>query len=165
MKDDEIGGMVKEWLTQTASYEWWRLKQDPYHQIEYFLTMNFLAKYMPEKGLILDAGGGPGRYAIELARRGYEVILFDLVPEMLKLAERKIRRAGLKRRVKQFVEGSVEDLLMFGDETFDAVLCLANIRFCDEPFGSVENASDCARLRQAFFLAIWCSNFSPHSQH
>ena len=43
---------------------------------------------------------------------------------MLRLAERKIRRAGVKRRVKQFVEGSIEDLSMFGDENFDGVLCL-----------------------------------------
>ena len=43
---------------------------------------------------------------------------------MLRLAERRIRRARVKRRVKQIVEGSVEDLSMFDDETFDAVLCL-----------------------------------------
>lgn len=92
MKDDELRRMVKEWFTQTASYEGRRLKQDPYHQIDFFLTMHFLNKYLPEKGLILDAGGGPGRYTIELARRGYEVILLDLVPETLRLAERKISR-------------------------------------------------------------------------
>jgi len=124
MKDEEISRMVKEWFTKTAKHEWRRLKQDPYHQIEFFVTMHFLSKYLPEKGLILDAGGGPGRYTIELAKRGYEVILLDLVLEMLKLAERKIRRACVKRRVKQIVEGSVEDLSMFSDETFDAVLCL-----------------------------------------
>jgi len=93
MKDDEIGRMVKEWFTKTASYEWRRLKRDPYHQIEFFVTMHFLTKYLPEEGLILDTGGGPGRYTIELARRGYEVILLDLVPSMLKLTERKIGRA------------------------------------------------------------------------
>lgn len=120
----EISRMVKEWFTKTARHEWRRLRQDPYHQIEFFVTMHFLTKYLPEKGLILDAGGGPGRYTIELAKRGYEVILLDLVPEMLKLANRKIRRAGVKRRVKQIIEGSIEDLSMFGDETFDAVLCL-----------------------------------------
>jgi len=124
MKDVEISRMVKEWFTKTARHEWRRLRQDPYHQIEFFVTMHFLTKYLPEKGLILDAGGGPGRYTIELAKRGYEVILLDLVPEMLKLANRKIRRAGVKRRVKQIIEGSIEDLSMFGDETFDAVLCL-----------------------------------------
>jgi len=86
--------------------------------------MHFLNKYLPERGLILDAGGGPGRYTIELAKQGYSMVLLDLVPEMLRLAERKIRRAGVKRKVKQIVEGSIEDLSMFKDDTFDAVLCL-----------------------------------------
>lgn len=116
--------MVKEWFAKGVNHEWRRLKQDPYHQIEFLVTMHFLAKYLPEKGLILDAGGGPARYTIELAKQGYEVILLDIVPEMLKVAERKIRRAGVKKKVKQIIEGSIEDLSMFHDETFDAVLCL-----------------------------------------
>ncbi len=124
MKDEKISRMVKEWFTKTASYEWRRLKQNPYHQIEFFVTMHFLTKYLPEKGLILDAGGGPGGYTIELAKLGYDVTLLDLAPEMLKMAERKISRAGVKKSVKQIVEGSIEDLSMFTDETFDSVLCL-----------------------------------------
>ena len=124
MTDEEINRVVKEWFTKTASYEWRRLKQNPYHEIEFFVTMHFLIKYLPEKGLILDAGGGLGRYTIELAKRGYDLTLLDLAPEMLKMAERKIRRAGVKKSIKQIVEGSVEDLSMFCDETFDAVLCL-----------------------------------------
>jgi ubiquinone/menaquinone biosynthesis C-methylase UbiE len=124
MKDEEISRMVKEWFTKTTRYEWRRLTQDPYHRIEFFVTMHFLNKHLPENGLVLDAGGGPGRYTIELAKRGYKVILLDLVPEMLKVAERRIKRAGVKKKVKQIVEGSIEDLSMFDDETFDAVLCL-----------------------------------------
>jgi len=124
MTDEEINRVVKEWFTKTASYEWRRLKQNAYHRIEFFVTMYFLTKYLPENGLILDAGGGPGRYTIELAKRGYDLTLLDLAPEMLKMAERKIRRAGVKKSVKQIVEGSIEDLSMFSDETFDAVLCL-----------------------------------------
>jgi len=126
MKFDEenIRQMVKEWFTKTAEYEWRRLKQDPYHQIEFIVTMHFLNKYLPEKGLILDAGGGPGRYTIELAKRSYDVVLLDLVPEMLRLAEKRIRRARVKRKVKRIIAGSIEDLSMFENETFDAVLCL-----------------------------------------
>jgi ubiquinone/menaquinone biosynthesis C-methylase UbiE len=116
--------MVKEWFTKTADYEWQRLKQGPCHRIEFMITMHFLRKYLPKKGLILDAEGGPGRYTIELAKQGYQVVLLDLVPEMLRLAERKIKRVGVKRKVKRIVEGSIEDLSMFGNENFDAVLCL-----------------------------------------
>lgn len=122
--EKEVEEIVKEWFAKTARGEWRRLRQDPYHQIEFIITMHFLEKYLPKRGLILDAGGGPGRYAIELAKRGYDVVLLDLVPEMLKLAKKKIRRAGVLRRIKQFVQGSVEDLSMFPNERFDAVLSL-----------------------------------------
>jgi len=126
MEIDEkrIGEMVKEWFTKTAHGEWRRLQRDPYHKIEFIVTMHFLEKYLPRHGLVLDAGGGPGRYTIELAERGYEVVLLDFVPEMLKLAKRKIKRASVLKKVKQLVQGSVEDLSMFADEAFDAVLCL-----------------------------------------
>jgi ubiquinone/menaquinone biosynthesis C-methylase UbiE len=122
--DKKVEEMVKEWFTKTARGEWRRLKRDPYRKIEFIVTMHFLENYLPTHGLVLDAGGGPGRYTIELAKRGYDVVLLDLAPEMLKLAKKKIRRAGVLRKVNQFVQGSVEDLCMFPDERFDAVLCL-----------------------------------------
>ena len=126
MEIDEkrIEDMVKEWFRKTAAYEWRRLRRNPYHQIEFIVTIHFLEKYLPKHGLVLDGGGGPGRYTIELAKRGYEVVLLDLVTDMLQLAQKRIRRAGVLRRVKQFVQGSIEDLSMFPDETFDAALCL-----------------------------------------
>ena len=107
-----------------ARGEWRRLQRDSYCKIEFIVTMYFLEKYLPRHGWVLDAGGGPGRYTIELAKRGYDVVLLDLVPEMLKLAKRKIREAGVLEKVKRFVQDSVEDMSMFADETFDAVLCL-----------------------------------------
>ena len=91
MEIDEkrIGEIVKEWFTKTARGEWRRLQKDAYRRIEFIVTMHFLEKYLPKHGLVLDAGGGPGRYTIELAKRGYNVVLLDLVPEMLKLAKKE----------------------------------------------------------------------------
>jgi 2-polyprenyl-3-methyl-5-hydroxy-6-metoxy-1,4-benzoquinol methylase len=40
---------------------------------------------------VLDLGGGPGTYSIELARKGLEVTLFDL-PETIKIASEIIKR-------------------------------------------------------------------------
>jgi ubiquinone/menaquinone biosynthesis C-methylase UbiE len=104
--------------------EWRRLGLDPYHRLEFETTLYFLRKYLPQGGLLLDAGGGPGRYAIELARVGYEVVLLDLMPEHLRVARRQIRRAGVQGKVRELHQGSIEDLSRFGDESFDGVLCL-----------------------------------------
>lgn len=115
---------VRDYYDEQAEREWKRLVRDPYHRLEFLVTMHFLDKYLPKKGLILDAGGGPGRYTIELAKKGYEVILSDLSPRCLEVAVREIEGAGVKDRVKKIVEGSVTDLSEFADESFDTVLCL-----------------------------------------
>ncbi len=122
--DQQVIEIVKGWYAKTARYEWRRLRRDSYHQIEFITTMYFLRKYLPERGLVLDAGGGPGRYTIELAKMGYDVVLLDITPEVLKVARRQIKRAGVQGRVKQVLEGSIIDLSAFANETFDAVLCL-----------------------------------------
>jgi 2-polyprenyl-3-methyl-5-hydroxy-6-metoxy-1,4-benzoquinol methylase len=114
---------VKEYYDKRAEREWGRLVQDAYHRLEFIVTMHFLEKYLPKHGLILDAGGGPGRYTVELAERGYDVVLLDLSPECLKVAETKIRNARVKNRVKSVVQGSITDLAQFS-ESFDAVVCL-----------------------------------------
>ncbi len=121
---DEIKEMVKKHYTEYGMGEWERLFGHPYRQLEFDTTMHFLKKYLPEKGLVLDAGGGPGRYTIELAKMGWNVILLDLTPKLLEIARGKIKEAEVEKQVKQVVEGSVDNLSMFEDETFDAVLCL-----------------------------------------
>lgn len=115
---------VRGYYSEMQENEWRRLVRNPYHRLEFDTTMHFFKKYSPRKGLVLDAGGGPGRYTIELATRGYEVVLLDLTPELLDIARNEIRKAKVADRVKQVLEGSIDNLCMFGDNTFDAVICL-----------------------------------------
>ena len=116
--------VVREYYDRNAEKEWGRLVQDPYRRLEFIVTTHFLDKYLPKEGLVLDSGGGPGRYTIYLAKKGYDVVLFDLSAECLREAEKRIRRARVKRRVKDVVQGSVTDMSQLQDESFDAVICL-----------------------------------------
>ena len=104
--------------------EWIRLKKDSFHRLEFDTTMRYLKKYLPKKGLVLDAGSGPGRYSIELAKIGYDVVLLDLTKELLDIAQKEIKKARVNNKIKGFYEGSISDLSIFEDESFDAVLCL-----------------------------------------
>jgi SAM-dependent methyltransferase len=124
MDDKTMTKAVKTWYDARAVYEWNRLFQDGYHQLEYLVTMHFLEEYLPKHGMILDAGGGPGRYTIELAKKGYRVILLDLSPRCLEIARNRIGEAGVERKVKEILEGSINDLSRFRNGMFDAVLCL-----------------------------------------
>ncbi|UCH69634.1 MAG: class I SAM-dependent methyltransferase [Candidatus Bathyarchaeota archaeon] len=115
---------VEKYYSELGLKEWRRLTKDPYHQMEFNTTLHFLKKYLPKKGLILDAGGGPGRYTIELARLGYNVILLDLTPKLLAIGERQIKKAKVQEKVKDIIQGSIDDLSMFENNRFDAVICL-----------------------------------------
>src|SRR5512136_1486293 len=99
--------MVKGLYSRIVDREWNRLFQDPFHRLEWDTTWRFLKQYLPEKGLVLDAGGGPGRHTIELARLGYDVVLLDLVEGNLERAREETRMAGVGKRVKGVVEGTV----------------------------------------------------------
>jgi len=138
--------VVKEYYDAKAEHEWNRLFQDAYHRLEYIVHMHFLEKYLPKKGLILDAGGGPGRYSIELAKKGYEVVLLDLSPKCLKIAEREIKNAKVKDKVKKIVEGSIVDLSEFWDESFDAVLCLGALSHVIDEGEREKAASELVRV-------------------
>lgn len=127
---------VIEFYTTTVRQEWRRLVQDAYHTLELSTTLRYLDRYLPAQGHVLDAGCGPGRYARELAGRGYDLTLFDLTPVNLEFAQRQLKRARLQQRVKQFVEGSIVDLTCFADCTFDAVVCLGG------PLSHLLDASD-----------------------
>ncbi len=118
---------IKEYYTDYGIGEWERLNRDPYHKLEFNTSVHFLKKYFPKKGLVLDAGGGPGRYTIELAKLGHELILFDLTPELLKIADKKIKKEKVQDRVKKIIQGSIDDLSVFEDNKFDAVICLGGV--------------------------------------
>jgi len=119
MTDD----LVKEYYSTEVLGEWHRLVRDAYHQLEFNTTLHFLAKYLPPHGLILDAGGGPGRYTLELAKQGYNIVLLDASQPSLDFARRQVKRRGLQDHVKEIIPGSVVDLSRFSDSTFDAVIC------------------------------------------
>jgi 2-polyprenyl-3-methyl-5-hydroxy-6-metoxy-1,4-benzoquinol methylase len=141
-----LSEVVREYYDKNAEREWERLVRDPYHKLEFIITMHFLDKHLPKKGLVLDAGGGPGRYTIELAKRGYEIVLQGLSPDCLKVARREIRKAGVRWRIKRILEGSNTDLSEFADGTFDAVLCLGTLSHLLERRERESAASELVRV-------------------
>ncbi len=79
---------------------------------------------------VLDAGCGPGRHALELARRGIGVVGVDTSPEFLALA-----RADAGNLPVEFLEADVRALGY--TEAFDAVICL-----CQGGFGLLGGDDD-----------------------
>lgn len=91
--------------------------------LEFARTQILLSRFLPPSpAVVADIGGGPGRYAIWLAERGYSVHLVDAVPlhiDQAREAARTLTRGTL-------VSAEVGDAraLSFPDESMDAVLVL-----------------------------------------
>src|SRR5688500_10542532 len=81
-----------------------------------------MAAWLVERGVLpgadlLDAGCGTGRYALELARRGYLVHGIDLSPELIDVAERSAQDARAPASFR------VGDILIQPSPRFGAILC------------------------------------------
>jgi ubiquinone/menaquinone biosynthesis C-methylase UbiE len=123
---DNDTSAVAETYNRDSEYEWQRLVKNPYRAIEFQVVMHHLREHLPPSGKILDAGGGPGRYSIELCRAGYEVVLLDLSSGNIALAGKKfsLQPTEVQSKLVEAVVGDIRDLSRFEPGSFDAVLCL-----------------------------------------
>jgi ubiquinone/menaquinone biosynthesis C-methylase UbiE len=111
---------IKHIYESRPEYEWERMAR---HRTEFAVTLQAFADYLPPPpAKIFDCGGGPGRYAIELTRQGYDVTLFDLTESNLALAKEKAAAAGIE--LSGIHQGSATDLSRYAESTFDAVLLM-----------------------------------------
>lgn len=96
---------------------------------------------------ICDVGGGAGHNSIPLARRGYEVKILDPSEEMLQKARQTLDAGdeAVRGRV-ELVNGVGEDApRIFGEETFDAVLCHGVLIYLENPNPLIEALSSIVR--------------------
>jgi ubiquinone/menaquinone biosynthesis C-methylase UbiE len=85
-------------------------------------------------GRVLDLGTGSGRLAIELAKArncSFEIIALDISENMLQIAQRKAREAGVENKIK-FVQASAS-CLPFSNQSFDLVMSYASLHHWFQP--------------------------------
>ena len=120
VKHEDAVEFVQRMYDLGPQREWERAER---HRTEFAVTLRALAEHLPPPpARVLDCGGGPGRYAIELARQGYDVTLFDLSAECLRLARKKAGEA--KVTLAAYEHGTATDLSRLPDESFDALLLM-----------------------------------------
>lgn len=115
---------INKFYNNNVDYEWDRLDKDAFHRLEFDTTIHFLNKYLPKQGQILDAGGGPGRYSIHFAKKGYKVSLFDYSEKLLHKATKEVQNLNLQEAVVDITQGSITDLSAYKDNQFEACICL-----------------------------------------
>ena len=94
------------------------------HQLEHDITWRYLEKYLPPSGAnLLEIGCATGQYTIELARRGYKVLAFDLSPDMVAGAKARTAEAGFSSLVS-FRAGDIRTITDLPVSSFDAILLM-----------------------------------------
>jgi ubiquinone/menaquinone biosynthesis C-methylase UbiE len=112
----------RKYAEEFTEREWRSLfRRKVYDELVWAFTMPHLPK---EKSLVLDAGGGSGRWTLDLTYLGHHVVLLDFSRPMLNLAKEKTER---------LIEAGAADLILadihclpFRSETFDFVFVEAD---------------------------------------
>jgi 2-polyprenyl-3-methyl-5-hydroxy-6-metoxy-1,4-benzoquinol methylase len=142
---------VRDYYNAHAENEQNRLDL-PLCTIEFVSTLRLIDKYFPKQGRVCDIGGGPGRYTIELLRKGYLVTLFDLSEEEIRLAEVQLEKNGLS--AEKLMIGDARDLSRLASETYEAALSLGPMYHIVEPNERVKALRELKRILKPQGVAI-----------
>ncbi len=116
-----LSDKVKRHFNAAVQAEWARLDANEYFRLIFRLHLAFIEDELAEKPRVLDAGSGPGRYALEFAKRGCAVTLCDISDGELALAQEKFSENNIA--AEGFVCADLRDLSAFPDESFGLTVC------------------------------------------
>ena len=122
--------LIRKYYSEWGMGEWKRLIKDPYHRLEFDTTLHFLKKYLPKKGLILDAGGGPASFQFLLSETYKRIVNVDKNKEFLDRMRAIRSRTGMLQNI-DFIEGNLTRI-PYPDNYFDACCCVSVLEHSDE---------------------------------
>jgi len=118
--------------------------------------LNLLLAQLPSGPLrILDAGGGEGHFACQLAQLGHQVLLCDLSGEMIQRAQLLAQEKGVSQNM-QFVQSAAQDIGQHTEQPFDLILFHAVLEWVAEPQPVLDAL--CAQLRPGGALSLMFFN-------
>jgi ubiquinone/menaquinone biosynthesis C-methylase UbiE len=123
VKSDYEREHVAAFFDAYGELEWTRFEEGHTPPQSVAVHVEYLRRFVSGGDRVLDVGAGPGRFTIELARLGAEVVVADVSPRQLELNRERVEEAGFEHGVRERVVADVTDLSRFADGSFDAVVC------------------------------------------
>ena len=114
-------GYIAGYFDEYGEREWERFDATPMDRVGLEVHLRLLREFVTQGMRVLDAGAGPGRFTLELARLGATVVAGDISPRMLELHAEKTASVEMSIESRELLD--ILDLGRFADESFDAVVC------------------------------------------
>jgi len=147
--------LVKEFYEKTAK-EYDKDYETPYWKLYHEITWENIKQFLPRRkdGLVLDAGGGTGYWAIRLAKHGYRVVLTDISESMLKVAEKKIKTAKLQDQIRTRV-ADIRNMSSFKSNHFDMALAEGDpVSYCLNPEKAIRELARVAKPKAPVIVSV-----------
>ena len=147
--------MSEEFWSNFAKREAQRNHDNPEDYIYYRLVSHTLTSFVSHEDSVLDIGGGPGRFSLDLAPLVKTIEHVDFSQAMLDLAAEEAQRRGIKNI--SFVKADARDLARYSDRAFDKVLSVNTPVSFSEREWKVALAETCRVAGKAALFTV--SNF------
>jgi SAM-dependent methyltransferase len=112
---------IARFYDEYGEREWERFDVSPMDRVGLEVHLRLLREHIREGDRVLDAGAGPGRFTLELARLGARVVAGDISPRQLELHAEKTAEVDESIESRELLD--ITDLSRFADGSFDAVVC------------------------------------------
>ncbi|TDB62543.1 tRNA uridine 5-oxyacetic acid(34) methyltransferase CmoM [Photorhabdus khanii] len=117
-----------------------------------------LLAQLPRRPLrILDAGGGEGNMACQLAELGHQVILCDLSEEMIQRAKLIAEEKGVSQNM-QFIQSPVQEISQYIEQPVDLVLFHAVLEWITDQKYAIEVLTNIINPGGALSLMFYNAN-------
>lgn len=124
------------------SAAWARRRDEPEHRQLVERTVSKLSNVVAPPGPVADLGCGPGAHAVELARRGYDVVGMDGSARMVDVAR---KRAAQDRVSAIFKVHDVTAPLDFPDGSLGGAISILLLQHLPEPARLLADIRRCLR--------------------
>ena len=138
-----MSDVVRGYYDREVEREWGRLDR-PYRRLELVTTLHLVSRCFPGQGHLADIGGGPGRYTVELLRRGYRVTSVDLAPRAVAFAQAKLAELGLQ--AEAVLCADARDLAVLPTEAFDGALLMGPLYHIVDEGGRAQALAELGRI-------------------
>ncbi|KAA1193002.1 tRNA uridine 5-oxyacetic acid(34) methyltransferase CmoM [Photorhabdus heterorhabditis] len=117
-----------------------------------------LLAQLPQRPLrILDAGGGEGNMACQLAELGHQVILCDLSEEMIQRARLAAEEKGVSQNMR-FIQSPVQEISQYIEQPVDLILFHAVLEWITEQKYVIEVLTNIINPGGALSLMFYNAN-------